>query len=395
MRRGIVDEALRAGKVSALSNLILTVVKLIAGLLVNSTALIADAIHSLVDVLGSFLVWVGLKIAEKPADEKHPYGHFKAESLAELAVGIIILFSSVYILHEAVVSLLSHSTPEFEMYAAGIALMSAVVNEALARYKIRVGLKTRSSSLIAEGKHSRVDVISSLSVVVGLVLVYFGYWWADSVVAIAISIIILQIGAEVLKNSLDVLMDKVDEEVIVKVLSVMDKVGGVESVEFVATRGTWKSRIVEVHFTVNAGMDAETIDAIEREIAEEIKDRVPGVVDVVAVVKVSKPRVLAIPVNSDGKYTGELDSSGFMVVNLDSGEVKWVENKHHGAGKKKGLLISELLEKHGVSIVAVRKIGEGARAHLKSRGIVVKVVNSDIGEVDEVVRVIGGKDSVR
>ncbi len=389
------DEALRAGKVSALSNLVFTVVKLIAGLLVNSTALVADAIHSLVDVLGSLLVWVGLKIAEKPADEMHPYGHFKAESLAELSVGLIIIFSSVYIMHEAIVSLLSHSTPEFEMYAAGIALLSASVNEVLARYKIKVGLKTRSSSLIAEGKHSRVDVISSLSVVVGLVLVYFGYWWADSVVAIAISIIILQIGAEVLKNSLDVLMDRVDEEVIVKVMSVMDKVGGVESVEFVATRGTWKSKIVEVHFTVNAGMDAETIDAIEREIAEEIRDRVPGVVDVVAVVKVSKPRVLAIPVDTDDRYTGELDSPRFAIVNLDSGEIKWIENEHYGAEKKKGFLISEFLEKHGVSIVAVRKIGEGARAHLKSRGIIVKVVDSDIKKVDEVVRRIGGKDPVR
>ncbi len=395
MPTGIVDEALKAGKISAISNLVLTLLKLIAGLLTNSTALVADAIHSLVDVLGSLLVWIGLKIAEKPADEKHPYGHFKAESLAELSVGLIILFSSVYILHEAITSLLLHSVPEFEMYAAGIALLSAAVNELLARYKIEVGLKTRSSSLIAEGKHSRVDVISSLSVVVGLILVYFGYWWADSVVAIAISIIILQIGAEVLKNSLDVLMDKVDEEVIVKVMSVMDKISGVESVEFVATRGTWKSRIVEVHFTVNAGMDADTIDAIEREIAEEIKDRVPGVVDVVAVVRVSKPRVLAIPIGADGKYTGELDSPMFVIVNLDSGEIKRIENMHYGAEKKKGLLISELLEEYGVSIVAVKKIGEGAKAHFKSRGIIVRIVNSNIREVDEVVRAIGGKDSIR
>lgn len=395
MPTGIVDEALKAGKISAISNLVLTLLKLIAGLLTNSTALVADAIHSLVDVLGSLLVWIGLKIAEKPADEKHPYGHFKAESLAELSVGLIILFSSVYILHEAITSLLLHSVPEFEMYAAGIALLSAAVNELLARYKIEVGLKTRSSSLIAEVKHSRVDVISSLSVVVGLILVYFGYWWADSVVAIAISIIILQIGAEVLKNSLDVLMDKVDEEVIVKVLSVMDKISGVESVEFVATRGTWKSRIVEVHFTVNAGMDADTIDAIEREIAEEIKDRVPGVVDVVAVVRVSKPRVLAIPIDADGKYTGELDSPMFVIVNLDSGEIKRIENRHYGAEKKKGLLISELLEEYGVSIVAVKKIGEGTKAHFKSRGIIVRIVNSNIREVDEVVRAIGGKDSIR
>ncbi len=384
------DEALKTGKISAVSNLLLTVVKLTAGILVNSTALIADAIHSLVDVLGSILVWVGLKIAEKPADEKHPYGHFKAQSLEKMAAGAVIISSAIHTLHHSVMSLLSRSLPEFEFYAVAVAILSAVANELLARYKIRVGLKTRSSSLIAEGKHSRVDVISSISVVVGLVLVYLGYWWADSVVAMTISVVILQIGAGIIKNSLDVLMDRVDEEVIVKVMSVVDKVEGIESVEFVATRGTWKSRIVEVHFTVNAGMDASTIDAIEREIAEEIKERIPGVIDVVAVVGVSRPRVLAVPVDFEGRYTGELDSPKFAVINLDTSESRIIENEHHKAMKKKGFLISEVLERHGVNIVAVSKIGEGARAHLRSRGIIVKFVNSDLKDVEEVVRVVKG-----
>jgi len=380
------DEALKAGKISAVANVILTVLKIAAGVLVNSTALIADGIHSFVDVLGSLLVWLGIRIASKPADPSHPYGHFKAESLAEMSVGLIIILSSLLILHEATLSLINGSVPAFEMYAILVALFSALVNEILARYKIRIGLDTRSSSLIAEGKHSRVDVLSSLSVVAGLILVYLGYWWADAVVAMAISVFIFQIGAGILKNSLDVLMDRVDEEVIVKVMSVMDKIEGVESVEFVATRGTWKSKVVEVHFTINPGMDAETIDAIEREIVDEIKGRIPGVVDVVAVVKVSRPRVLAIPVDEDGNFTGELDSPQFMIVSLESGEKKIVKNEHHKAEKRKGYLISECLEKHGVSIVAVRKVGEGAKAHLRSRGIVVKLIDSNLKDVEDIIK---------
>ena len=128
------DEALRAGKVSAIANVILTVFKVAAGIFANSTALIADGIHSLVDVLGSILVWLGIKVAERPADASHPYGHFKAESLAEMAVGLIIILSSLLILYESVSSLVNGSVPNFESYAVAVALFSAIANELLARY---------------------------------------------------------------------------------------------------------------------------------------------------------------------------------------------------------------------------------------------------------------------
>lgn len=382
------DEALRAGKVSAIANVILTVFKVAAGIFANSTALIADGIHSLVDVLGSILVWLGIKVAERPADASHPYGHFKAESLAEMAVGLIIILSSLLILYESVSSLVNGSVPNFESYAVAVALFSAIANELLARYKIRVGVKTRSTSLIAEGKHSRVDVLSSMAVVVGFILVYLGYWWADSVVAIAISVVILQIGGSVLKNSIDVLMDRVDEELALKVKSVLEKIDGVKSVDFIGTRGTMKSKIVEVHFTVDIGMDAETIDVIQKEISEEIKERIPEVVNVVCVVNITKPKVLAVPVDLNGQYTGELDSPRFVIVDLESGERKVVENPHHRAEKKKGYLISEFLEKYSVNMVAVKKVGEGARAHLRSRGILVKIVNSGLRNIEDVLRAV-------
>ncbi|RLI77764.1 hypothetical protein DRP05_09335 [Archaeoglobales archaeon] len=200
----MVNSAIKASKISTISNLFLTIFKGIAGIAVGSTALIADAIHSLVDVLGSILVWLGIRISEKPADESHPYGHFKAESLAEMAIGIIILISSILIIHEAVNELLSFSSPNFEYYALFVALFSALINEVLARYKISVGRETKSTALIAEGKHSRVDVLASFSVFLGFIFVKIGYWWADGVVAIVISVIILQIGFKIIKNSIDV-----------------------------------------------------------------------------------------------------------------------------------------------------------------------------------------------
>lgn len=144
----MVDSAIKASKVSTISNLFLSIFKGVAGVAVGSTALIADAIHSLVDVVGSVLVWLGIRISEKPTDQSHPYGHFKAESLAEMAVGIIIVISSILIIHEAVNELLSFSSPSFEYYALLVALFSALINEILARYKISVGRETRSTALL-------------------------------------------------------------------------------------------------------------------------------------------------------------------------------------------------------------------------------------------------------
>jgi len=380
------DEAIRAGKISVVANVVLTIVKGIAGILAGSTALIADALHSLVDVLGSALVWIGIKIAQKPPDKAHPYGHFKAESLAELGVGAIIIFTSLSILIEAVNSLTSGVKPSFEIYALVVALSSAMVNEALARYKIAVGVRTKSSSLIAEGKHSRTDVISSSSVVLGFILVYLGYWWADAVVAIAISILILQMGGGILKNAIDVLMDKVDEELSMRIGKVIEGIEGIKSVDFVAVRGTWRSKIVEVHFTVSPEIGAEQIDEIIGKI-EGLKDSFSGIVRIIPVVKISKDiRRIAIPVDEKDSYIGDLNARFFKIVDLKIGKSWKIQNEFWNAQKMKGYLIAELLSKNKVDAILIRRIGEGAKNHLRSRGIAIRFVES-LDNLDDVAKI--------
>ncbi len=378
------DEAIKAGKISVIANVILTIAKGFAGILASSTALIADALHSLVDILGSALVWIGIKIAQKPPDESHPYGHFKAESLAELGVGLIIVFTSLSILVEAVNNLIAGLKPSFELYALAVALTSAVINEALARYKISVGIKTKSSSLIAEGKHSRTDMISSLSVVLGFILVYFGYWWADAVVAIAISILILQMGGEILKNAIDVLMDKVDEELSVRIRRIIEGIEGIKSVDFVAVRGTWRSKIVEVHFTVSSEVGVEQINEIIRRI-EGLKDSFSEIVRIIPVVKISEEiRRIAIPVDENDNYVGDLNARFFKIIDLKS-EKSWkIQNEFWNAQKMKGYLIAELLSKNKVDAIVVRRIGEGAKNHLKSKGIIIKFAE-DIENLENLI----------
>ena len=319
------------------------------------------------------MVWIGIRIAKKPPDVEHPYGHFKAESLAELGVGVIIIVTSVSIMIEAVNELISASKPKFELYALAVAIVSALINEALARYKISVGMREKSSSLIAEGKHSRTDVISSLAVVFGFLLIYLGYWWADAVVAMAISIIILQMGGEILKNAVDVLMDRIDEELSVRVKRMVEGIDGIKSVDFVAVRGSWRSKIAEIHFTVDPGVGLEQVEDIKEKI-EKIRDVFPEIVRIVPVVKFSKEiRRVAIPVDENGNYVGDLNAPYFKIVDLKTGRCWKIRNEFWNAQKMKGYLIAELLSRNGVDEVIVKRIGEGAKNHLKSRGIAIRI----------------------
>ncbi len=383
------NDAVRAGKVSAVANVFLTIFKALAGVAVNSTALIADALHSLIDVIGSVLVWIGIKVAQKPPNKLYPYGRFKAESLAELGVGLIIIFTSLTIAYEAVEELISGTSPKFEFYALAVALISALVNEGLARYKIRVGVKTRSTSLVAEGKHSRTDAISSLSVFIGFLLVRMGYWWADALVAIVISVLILQVGFKIVKNAIDVLMDKVDVTTSLLIRREVEDIEGVEGVDFIAVRGTQKAKIVEVHVKVKSNLPHEDVERILKRV-EGIKDKIPGVIHVVPVLKFYKEvRVVALPVDKDNNYVGDLSAEYFYIVDLRSGEKKIVENVYRDAEKRRGYLISGLLEKNNVDLVVVKKIGEGAKAHLRSRGIDYMIIDGK--SVEEVLEKVKSK----
>ncbi len=380
--------AIKASKVSVISNAFLTIIKLLAGIAVGSTALIADAAHSFVDILSSVFVWIGIKISEKPADKSHPYGHFKAESLAELAVGIIILISSVAIIDEAVKELLAFSSPVFEYFALLVTLVSAAINEVLARYKIAVGKKTKSIALIADGKHSRVDVLASLAVFFGFLFVKIGYWWADGVVAIVISVIILQVGFGILKSSINVLMDSVDEELAIQISEIVKRIKGIEDIELIATRGTWRAKIIEIHFVVRFGTPSEEVGRIQNEIEREIKSRFLDVVAVIPVVKFRRGKVvMAIPSDEKGvAYTGDFGSEYYVIVELDGDEVsgkKVMKNPYTKAERRKGYLIAELLKRNNVNVVVAKKIGGGGRDHLKSKGIYLLEMDGD--RVDEVI----------
>ncbi len=194
-------------KISILANLILAGGKISAGIFTNSAAILAAGMDSFADIFSSVISYAGIKISGKPADDNHPYGHYKFEVLTGIIITIVILASGAGIVYNAYKNFLEPADISTGYLAFGIMIFSAVVNEVMSRVKIYYGKKEGSVSLLSDGVHSRIDVYSSLVILAGLFL--SDYWiYADASLALLMGAYIIKesffIGKEAIGSLLDV-----------------------------------------------------------------------------------------------------------------------------------------------------------------------------------------------
>ncbi len=157
------------------SNLILSIIKFVGGIIGNSAAMVADAVHSVSDLLTDVIVLIMLKVGQKPKDEDHPYGHGKAETLGTTVVGFFIISAGIGLAYEAWDIIQSGISRIPEPLAAGAALISIFIKEWLFRYTRSVGEKSNSSLLLANAWHHRSDAISSIAALVGIIGAMLGF----------------------------------------------------------------------------------------------------------------------------------------------------------------------------------------------------------------------------
>jgi len=187
-------------------NALLTAGKIFVGVISGSTLILSEGLHSLSDVFASAIGYAGIKIAQKPEDKKHPYGHFKFEVLSGLIITFIIFVAGLLAIYEAYKGFIAPEKIKFSILTFGVMLIAAAVNEIMARLKINLGKKESSIALISDGMHSRIDVWASLGVVVGLVIAR--YWlYADALFAFLIGIYIIKESFSLGKEAIDSLLD--------------------------------------------------------------------------------------------------------------------------------------------------------------------------------------------
>ena len=209
--------------ISVLVNFILAVGKTLVGLFTGAASVLAEGIHSSMDVISSGVSLMGIKISKKPVDKKHPYGHYKFEVLSGLFITVLLLGTGIWIIYKAYKGFLNPETVSLSYLAIGVMIISAVLNEATARWKIHVGKKENSLSLLSDGVHDRVDVWTSLAVLIGLFIM--PYWiYVDSILAFLIGIYILKESIELGKEATDSLLDvSAGEEVENKIKEIIKK----------------------------------------------------------------------------------------------------------------------------------------------------------------------------
>jgi cation diffusion facilitator family transporter len=264
-------------------NALLVIVKLIAGIVGHANALVADAVESSADIFSSLIVWMGLSIAVRPADEDHPYGHGKAEPLAAAVVSLMLLGAAVGISILAVREIMTphHLPAPFTLFvAAGV----IIVKEILYRRVLRVGRDTGSTAVTADAWHHRADAISSLAAFIGISIALIGgHGWeaADDWAALVAAVLVAVNGVRTLRPAISGLMDEApDRSVKERVLQAASGVEGVRKVENLKVRRSGLGFFVDLHVQADPTMSLEDAHQIAATVKYAILEVVPSVVGV-------------------------------------------------------------------------------------------------------------------
>ncbi len=272
-----------AGSAIAIS-LVLALIKISTGVIGASYALIADGIESTADIFTSLIVLSGLQFSSKPADQNHPYGHGKAESLAGLAVGLFLIGAGTVIAIQAVHEILSpHQSPAW--FTLPVLALVIIVKEGLYRRMHNVGSELDSSSLRNDAWHHRSDAITSLAAFVGISIALIGgpgYESADDWAALIACSIIFVNGIRILRPSLDEVMDaSASDEVEKQVVSIASSVEGVVSIEKCRIRKSGLGYLMDIHVEVDSDMSVKNGHAIGHKVKDRLLESSLPVTDVV------------------------------------------------------------------------------------------------------------------
>ncbi|HEY0969864.1 MAG TPA: cation diffusion facilitator family transporter [Gemmatimonadales bacterium] len=277
-RRGI-----RTAQAGLLVNAALAIVKFIAGLLGHSYALVADAVESAADVLSSLVVWGGLHIASRRADDEFPFGYGKAEPLAAAVVGLMLMGAAVAVAIQAVREILTphHAPAPFTLV---VLVGVVVVKEILFRRVLKVGSELESTAVRADAWHHRSDAITSLAAFVGIsVALIGGPGWeeADDWAALVAAVVILVNGFMVLRPAVADLMDRAPgADVAERVAGAAGAVDDVRAVEKLAVRKHGLSYYVDIHVQADPAMSLHDAHELSGRVKGAIRDAVPGVAGV-------------------------------------------------------------------------------------------------------------------
>ncbi|MCL5019210.1 MAG: cation diffusion facilitator family transporter [Patescibacteria group bacterium] len=261
---------------SVFASLALTVLKLVVGLATGSMGILSEAAHSFLDLGAATITFFAVRVGDKEADERHHYGHQKVESVSALIETGLLFLTSAWIIYEAV-KRLSTGRVEVEAtwYAFAVIVLSMAIDYSRSRALNKVAKETKSQALEADALHFSSDILSSLTVLIGLVFVALGVAKADSIAALGVSLFVLRIGFSLGKRTIDVLVDTVPHGLPEKIRDLIKQVEGVVSIKRIRARPAGITIFIDVTITVGNRLSLKEAHSIADKIEDKIKASIP------------------------------------------------------------------------------------------------------------------------
>lgn len=264
-------------------NIFLSIVKFILGILGNSQAVVADALHSFSDTSSDFVILFGVKYWTAPPDEEHPYGHQKIESFITISIGLILIFVAGGIGYNAIASLTEQPAVDINWVVVVGPVISVFLKEFLFRITYRVGVRTNSSALKANAWHHRTDALSSIPVLIAVLacLVDPRLWFLDQIGAIVVSAFIIKIGLKIIYRNVNDLLDTgVPKEYLIELETIIRKVNHVQGVHKLRTRKLANYIYIDLHLEVDGDMTVTEGHDISEQVKEKLLKTNAKIIDV-------------------------------------------------------------------------------------------------------------------
>jgi cation diffusion facilitator family transporter len=269
-------EKKRVAGVSVIAALFLTGFKLVIGLITGSLGLLSEALHSGLDLVAAVITYFSVRISDKPPDKNHHYGHGKIENFSALIETFLLLITCAWIIYEAVHRLVSGNTRiEVNMFSYFVVLTSIAIDVARSRALYRVARKYNSQALEADALHFSTDIWSSAVVLLGLFMAQFGWYFADSLAALAVALIVLGVSWRLGKRATDVLLDRSPAPLVARIESVMNQAPGILRYHDLKVRTSGAENFIEVTIHVLPGLTLERAHSISHLVEKQINNAIP------------------------------------------------------------------------------------------------------------------------
>ncbi len=312
------------GWISVLVNSILFILKLVIGLMVGAVSVIADAVHTLSDVVSSVIVIWGFKQADKPADVEHPYGHGRAEYIATLIIAILLCVAGIEFIEVAIDRIQNPELVVAEWWMIIIFSSTIILKEITARYAEFLSSKIASGTLHADAWHHRTDAISSILVVAALIAGIYGYPAVDGWAGLGVALFLIYTGFEIAKDAVDDLIGKPPRtEDIESIRQIVMDVDGVLGAHDITIHSYGHDKFISVHVEI----DAEKSTAEAHDVSEEVEHKLEIALGV-------EPTVHMDPVQPGNPLVQEIQS--FLNQHLkrdenitDIHDIRVVETENH------------------------------------------------------------------